>query len=327
MRFWTATATLLLLLAGVDPSAAQATPDETGKIAEVRETNAAGDEIQSQKEDLSPAPAYFAVIGLGDHSNAFGQSAAAEAFVDDGGTFWGRVNADNNNLPFNDWGNGEANTTLAYLLHKKSGEPAKVTLQFTGGELSLADFGGGTRPLEAGVLLEVQITPVGLAGPASEQYFATLSGRGGSAATETFDWSQAGFDITDANYTEDGFGDSITSADLVIPPKTVPYVLDFLCDECDILFWVELHVFAKNPGGETIASAYFRDPAHVDDAAPDLGGAAVSYEGLTLVPAPEPAAPACAAAALVALALSARRSPRRASRPRRTTPRATAPAA
>jgi hypothetical protein len=327
VRFPSALCATAWLLGGAGALRAQTLDYPPAKVAEVRETNRAGDEIQYLKEWLSPDPAFYAVIGLGDHATSFGTSAAAEAWVEDDGTFWGRVNADNNNAPYQDWGNGEASTTLAYSMHKAKDVPAQVTLQMTGGKLSLTDYGGGAIPLEAGVIVEVTITPDGSTDSASDSYFAALSGRGGSETTESFDWGQQGFDLTEANYTESGHQTSIYTAELVIPAKTVTYVLDYLCEECDIVFWVELHVFAKNPGGETVAYAYFRDPVHIDDPEPELGGASITYEGVTLLPAPEPAAPAGRAAGFVAAALIAWRARDRAKRRNRTMPRATAPAA
>jgi hypothetical protein len=312
------------LLAATHGASAQITTDGIGKIAEVREKNRAGDELQKERIELLDAPAYFAVIGLGDHRNAFDQSADAQAFVDDDGTFWGIVNADNNQLPLSDWGDGEANTTLGYSMHKPKDGPATVTLHLTGGRLHLVDFGGGTSPLEAAVLLTVEITPIG-GDPAKDEYFATLSGRGGTVGNETFDWSQEGFGLTDDDYTESGFEDNVTDAELVIPKKEVTYDMSFLCEECDFTFFVLLRVFASNPGGETVAFAKYRDPVTADDADPSVGGTAVTYEGVTLL-TPEPSALTAPIVALAALAVSARAARGRARPPSCATPRATAPA-
>ena len=306
-----ALAAIALAACGAREVAAQVTRyDGPGKIAEVRELNAAGDEIQAQKQDLSADPVFWLVIGLGDHTTAFGESANAQAWVDDTGTFWGSVNADNGMLPYVDWGNGEANTTLAYAMHKPKDGPATVSLHFTGGKLWLIDGGGGTTPLETAILVEVTIQVDG-GDAAVDQYFATLTGRGGSAAAETFAWSQQNFDVTSANYTESGYGDNISEATLDIPAKTVDYDLQGLCEECDFTFWVELHVLARNPGGETKAYAYFRDPVHIDDAEPDLGGANLTYEGVTVLPTPEPSTAAAEITALAAACVVAQRSRRR----------------
>lgn len=295
----------LALLCAVARGATAQTLEPPGKIAEAYERNAAGERLDGEKEWNSGASEYAASFALGDGLNVFGEPTLASAYVNDAGTFWAFANADRNDA-FTDRGNGEAATTLAYLVHKSRDEPGEITLHFTGGRLKLADYGGGTTPLEAAVLLQVWFRKDDLPSE-PDQFFATLTGRGGSTASETFEWTQQQLDVTEASYTESGFGNNIFEAELVIPPKTVTYGLEFFCEECTFELWVELHVLANNPGGETSAYAAFRDPVHVDDADPTTGSAWVEFDGVTLLPSPEPGAAAAEIASFAALGVVRRR--------------------
>jgi hypothetical protein len=323
-RDWNAAlAALLLLAAGA--ARAQTLLHPPFKVLELRETNAALEELQYFPMLGIEGDTYHARMTLGDGMNLFGSQTYAEAYVNDGGTFWGAVEADNNNPLYHDWGHGEATTWLHYSMHKEEG-PADVTLHVTGGLLAVGDYGGGTEPLEAFVILDVYVVPELPVEPYHVNYFAALSGRGGTPDTESFDWGAEGLDVTEANYHEDGYIGNVNTADLEIPAQTHPFILDQMCSVCDFRYSVRLTVVARNPGAETYAYAYFRDPVEFGSDDVTLGAASISYSGVTLLPSPEPEAAAGQAVALAA-ALSLCRARRRASRPRRTTPRATAPAA
>lgn len=303
------------LLLGAHGAAAQTLLYPPAKIAEVYERNHAEERIAEDRIWDSGEPIFWALLDLGDHTTALGEPAHAQAWADDGGTFWATVNADNNNPPYRDNGNGEASTTLAYAMHKEEGEPAEVTLHVTGGTLELVDYGGGTEWLETAVLLQVDIKLVGTDIEIHQERFAALTGRGGMKegeavppdVPESFQWSADGFEI--GSYTETAIGKGIVGAKLEIPKQELRYDLSGFCGTCDIEFWIELSVIASNPGSETKAYAYFRDPVHIHDPEPDLGGTSVSWAGVTLLPppqlAPEPRAAAAVAALAAVLALRA----------------------
>lgn len=295
----------LAIAATTVPPAAAQTLEPPGKVAEAYERNAAGERLDGERVWDGGGSAYAASFALGDGTNVFGEPALASSFVNDAGTFWAFVNADRND-GFTDRGNGEAATTLAYLVHKSKDEPGELTLHFTGGRLQLRDYGGGTTPLEAAVLLQVWFRKDG-EDTTPDEFYATLTGRGGSTANETFEWTQQQFDVTEASYTESGSGNDVFEAELIIPPKTVTYGLEFFCEECTFEFWVELSVIANNPGGETTAYAAFRDPVHVDDADPIAGSAWIEFDGVTLLPSPEPVAAAADMATFAALCAVRRR--------------------
>lgn len=304
-----------LLAATAQGVAAQTALYPPAKVAEAYERNFAGERLDGVKEWQSGESAYWASFTLGDGRNAFGEPTLASAYADDAGTYWAFVNADRNDPLFDDRGNGEAATFLAYLMHKAKGVPGRIDLGITGGRLALFDGGGGTAPLEAAILMQVWFRKNDVASD-PDVFFATLLGRGGTKTSETFDWGHERFEIPAASYTESGSDDNVFSAQLVIPEQTVSYHVDELCDDdCTFEFWVELSVIANNPGGETTAYAAFRDPVHAGGPDPTLGGASVTWEGLTLVP--EPAAPLGGAVALLALAARRPTSPGPCSRPSR----------
>jgi hypothetical protein len=293
-----------LLAAHAPAAAAQTMLYPPAKIAEAYERNFVGERLDGVREWDSGSPAYWASIELGDGHNVIGEPTAALAYADDAGTYWASVNADRNDPSLDDRGNGEAVATLAYLMHKAKGVPSQIDLHITGGRLKLVDYGGGTAPLEAAILLQVWFVKDDVASN-TDELFAILTGRGGKKGAETFDWTHERFQIPASSYTESGSDTDIFSAELEIPAQTLTYNFDSLCDECIFEFWVELGVIANNPGGETTAYAYLRDPVHAGDPDPTLGGASITWEGLT--PVPEPAAPLQGLVALAGVALGAGR--------------------
>jgi hypothetical protein len=303
---------------------AQSPSEVAMKEVEVMELDSHGNPIQDVRHTTVTLPSRYTTIQLGDppnHANTLGEPAYATAFASDSGTFWVEMNADNQFLP-NDNGQGFASTTLLYRMRKDS-DTQTPTFNVSGGLLRLTDYGGGSTPLFASVTLEASVWMPQSPGdvwnlPLHE---ATLEGRGGTPAAETFHYTSQGFDIQPGDYSEvvtsftlsnGTVVNNVFDALLTIPAQVIPIDLSGVCLDCEFYLRVTAFGNAYNPGGETAATAYLRDPLHFGDAAnPELGGPAIDFSGVTVlpyVPAPEPAPLALGALIVLGLALRARRS-------------------
>ena len=118
---------------------------------------------------------------------------------------------------------------------------------------------------------------------------ADLTGHGGTFQTETFDLDSSGLGAT---LTKQAVGNNVVGATAEWNARQIPLDLSRIVDGRQIEIDVDLvgEVFA--PGGETIASAFFRDPAHANDPDPFAGASTVTFETASTGPGnpvPEPA--------------------------------------
>ena len=232
----------------------------------------------------------LAAVSLGNGTNAFGQPTAAGAFgafPTQQGVYWVSLNADNTrNL--GDDGLGFARVQLTYKAIKQFGDTAFV-LNIVPGLLEIDDPGAGSTPLSASVTLDA-----GVFGPTGDRLtgasaHADLTGNGGTFQTETFDLDSSGLGAT-LTKLDDG-GNNVVGATAVWGARQLPLDLSHIVDGTQIEIDVDLtgNVFA--PGGETIASAFFRDPAHANDPDPLAGASTVTFETAAAGPGtavPEP---------------------------------------
>ena len=241
----------------------------------------------------------LAAVSLGDGTNAFGQQTVAGAFgafPTQQGVYWVVLNADNTrNL--GDDGRGFARVQLTYKAIKQFGDTAFV-LNIVPGLLELDDGEGQRTPLSASVSLDAGVfgpTGTRLTGASAH---ADLTGHGGTFQTETFDLDSSGLGAT-LTKQDDG-GNNVVGATAVWGARQIPLDLSRIVDGTHIEIDVTLtgNVFA--PGGETIASAFFRDPAHANDPDPLAGASTVTFASASPGPVPEPPT-----LALLGLALAA----------------------
>ncbi len=228
-----------------------------------------------------------ATVSLGNGTNAFGQPAIAGAFgafPTSQGVYWVVLNADNTpNL--GDDGLGFTKVELTYKAIKQFGDTAFV-LNIVPGRLEIDDGEGQSTPLRASVDLNA-----GVFGPTGDRLtgasaHADLTGHGGTFQTETFDLDSAGLGAT-LTKQDDG-GNNVVGATAEWGARQLPLDLSQIVDGTQIEIDVDLtgNVFA--PGGETIASAFFRDPAHVNDPDPFAGASTVTFETAAGIGVPEP---------------------------------------
>lgn len=316
-----AAAAVLLLAEG---ARAQSADEVIYKLVQVEELNSQEIPIQEVSDASTALGPLTHTIQVGDppsHMNALGEPAYATGFVNDLGTFWVEMNADNQNQ-FNDNGSAFARTYLQYLLRKDS-DAAEPVLHFSGGLLRLADYGGGQKPLEASVGLYASVVSSDEL-KSVQQSTATLTGRGGTPASETFDYVSEGFSIDPGDYLEvvthlefpnGSTSDNVFEAVLTIPSQTIGIDVSGVCLGCSFYLTIEAFGWAKNPGGESAATAYLRDPLHYrDPAGGGAGGAVLELSGVTALPWEPLQAPEPAGLGLVALvaALAVRRGASRA---------------
>lgn len=266
-----------------------------------------------------PVGSIYSETILGSGTNVFGEPAKAEAYSDGSGTYWVNVNAANS--PPLSSGNakyGYANATNTTYFTKIA-DTAQFNIDITGGILSLFDGGGGSDPLLSFVTAQVHVInpgsnplpaendPAQGFGQREYYYYAKLDGRGGDPSwiAETFDY-QSTFPVA-VNYIEEKLqGSNYTStATLQIPQHTIPIDLSSVCLGCDAGVSVILTARAFNPGAETRAWAYLRDPSSISGNDPGLGGAKASYSGINLIPSPTTVVPLPSAFWLFAMGASA----------------------
>jgi hypothetical protein len=283
------------------------------KIAEVIEYDQQGGEVQHRIAFGEPEASSFRSIDLGDppHRNNLGDPTFARAYVDDGGSFWEEVSSDSPSV-VDGRGQGWAETSLYYTMRKDS-EDAVVTLEITGGELFIADFGYGIGDLYAATVLSAYVVYGG------QEYsgfsgHAAVAGHGGRiGSTTNYRWEGTGFVVDESNFTLITSGVIAIGASLGLRDQTLVFSLDGICLTCTFQFSVRSTTSAVNVLGEaTAAHAYFRDPLHFGDLGdPGAGGVRIAYQGVTVLPVPEPPTAACLGGGLVAVAVTQRRRPGR----------------
>ncbi len=89
---------------------------------------------------------------------------------------------------------------------------------------------------------------------------------------------------------------------LDIPAQEIVIDTTGVCLGCEFYLNVNLSGLAENPGGESAARAYFRDPLHIGGSDPNQGAAFLELAGVIVLPwvpmpVPEPAPLALLAAA------------------------------
>jgi hypothetical protein len=247
-------------------------------------------------------------LGPVPNTNAFGMPTYARAYVDNAGTFWGEVEADNPSAP-NARGRGVAQATLEYTMLRDAPQ-TDFAATISGGKLELRDGGGSNVPSSARVTFVANVYDVGKTNYLGSQLgYAVLSGNGGSTTSETLDYESTGLAVTPAHYSETTSGGFVGGASLLIPasnfkldslesytvPGTRTMTLTELLDSGAIglgaSFIVELRLTAEadNQFGEKAATAYLRDPTFFGSADFTSGGVGVSFSGLSVTtPIPEP---------------------------------------
>jgi hypothetical protein len=248
-------------------------------------------------------------VQLGNGTNAFAQPTFAQAFSafrNDQATFWVELNADNT-VPDNR-GLGAASVDLTYTAAKEPGD-ASFTLHTAEGHLQIADPDAGSIPLSARVELDARV----LHGSDVLKHVAAhaeLFGNGGptSSPTDNFQLLSDGFDIEIGDFLihlDSNAGFNEVSAELRLRPLNIPVNLTNIVDGTPITIEVTLNGEVRAPGAETIASAFFRDPAHADDSDLFAGASTITFETAASPPAPpigvsEPSAAAMLGSALLA---------------------------
>src|SRR4051794_38215177 len=272
-------------LAGIALASAAGSPARAFLITSERAVTLVNDHDQfgnTLNKDTADTAAgsNLASVLLGDGTNAFGQTTAASgfgAFPTRQGVYWVSLNADNTRNP-GDGGLGVAHVALTYKAIKQFGDTAFV-LNIVPGLLELDDGEAASTPLRAAVSIDA-----GVFGPTGDKLsgasaHADLTGHGGTFQSETFDLdsSQLGTTLT----KQDDGGNNVVGATAVWGARQLPLDLSRIVDGTQIEIDVDLvgNVFA--PGGETIATAFFRDPAHANDPDPLSGASTVIFESVS----------------------------------------------
>jgi hypothetical protein len=299
---------LAVVVARARPAHALLITDQIG-INTAVESDTAGNTLRENHADTLSGGQANARVQLGNGTNAFNQTTFAQAvsgFHNDQATFWVELNADNT-VPDNR-GIGAASVDLTYTAVKEPGDRA-FTLHTAEGKLRLADPDAGSTPLVARVELDARVLH-GQDVLKQVSAHAELFGNGGptSSPVDNFQLLSDGFDIEFGDFIinlDSNAGFNEVGAQLRLRPLNIPLDLSNIVDGTPITIEVTLNGEVRAPGAETIASAFFRDPAHADD--PDLfaGGSMISFDTPTIPPAPPVDVPEPPATAVLGLALLA----------------------
>ena len=300
-----------LALAGAATLPARALVITSERAVSLAEDNNSFVPVRQDTADTA-AGRTIASVDLGDGLNAFGQPAVATAFgafPTLQGAYSVFLNADNNRNVGDD-GLGFARVILTYKAIKQFGDTAFV-LNIVPGRLQLVDGEGQLIPLRANVDLSASVV-----GPTGDQLtgasaHADLTGHEGPFQSDPFNLDSAGLGAT---LTLKRNGNDVIGAKAEWGARQLPLDLSQIVDGTHIEIDVILtgNVFA--PGGETIATAFLRDPAHVNDPDPLAGISTVTFETASPGPGnpvPEPATLTLLVAALAATWATCRGSSRR----------------
>jgi hypothetical protein len=250
---------------------------------------------QVVETQFTPFPGTNAIQAnaVGPGSSLFGPSAA-EAYSNSGGTFWVQATA----------GTLEPYATEAVVLwtstQAKTSATQWATAKIAGATMQVIDYGS---QFDEELLAEVSFS-VALDGVEYAYFVRQIVGRGGPAGSD-FDYVDIGsissLPEVYVAFPDDSFSDRVSSAQYQLQP----FVLDIDLGSVAVGQSYELtylaYAKANNIGGETQASAYFRDPLSQG------GGIAVSIVDVPLPPVPEPATNWLLGAGVLGLTLLRRR--------------------
>jgi hypothetical protein len=180
-----------------------------------------------------------------------------------------------------------------------------IVLHVNGGVLQLTDQDFGRVPLRADVQLSAFVIFGG--GHTNFRADAFLSGNSGPKFERTFDFTSDNLGVTQADFTLKSSGLNDTGATLLIPESFIPVDLSTVPVDAEFAVEVTLDGEVSSPGGEVVASAYFRDPAHIDDADPLAGAVSIIVGESPVVSVPEPSTTSLLVVALPALLVLLRR--------------------
>jgi hypothetical protein len=298
---------LLASALAVAPAPALATPSVRSihESLSVEETDNIGGVVNEEAGAAAPTGTLLH-IGLGNGLNAFGEPTFAQAFAAlPGGApdYWVGLSSDSSLAPLFH-GNGRAAVDVNYDLIKRT-DADTIVLHVNGGVLQLTDQDFGRVPLRA----DVQLSAFVNSGESHTNFHAdaSLSGNSGPKFERTFDFTSKNLGVTQADFTLKSSGFNDTGATLLIPESFIPVDLSTVLVDSEFDLEVTLDGEVSSPGGEVVASAYFRDPAHINDADPLAGGLSIILGESSVVSAPEPSTSSLLMVALPALLVLLRR--------------------
>ena len=267
-----------LSVIAVQPAQALLITTDVARVNDAREFEAlTGTTIQEDGPHLETAGPASARVQLGDGTNAFGEPAFAQAFSafrNGQPTYWVSLTADNG-LVLVDNGNGHADVHLAFSAIKQPGDTS-YTLHVTGGLLQIFD---DERKFSPSARIDLHATVSTDQGIFDDfQAFASVAESGNQASNAQFDFSSQGFGVTQSDFTRQQSFGQVVGATLEIPAIDIPIDLTKVFDGVQLDFNVFLSGEVRSPGGETLASAFLRDPAHVNDADPFAGAPTITFD-------------------------------------------------
>jgi hypothetical protein len=272
-----------LIVTAVPPAQAFLITSGVARVNDAREFEAlTGNTIQEDGPHLESGGPASARVQLGDGTNAAGEPAFAQAFSafqNGQPTYWVSLVADNG-LVLVDNGNGHADVHLVFTAIKQHGDTS-YTLHVTGGLLQIFD---DERKFSPAARIDLRAKVSTDQGTFNDfQAFASLAET--DSATR-FDFSSQGFGVTPSDFTRQvSFGDAV-GATLEIPAVDIPIDLTNVFDDVELTFDLFLSGDVRSPGGETLASAFLRDPAHANDADPFAGAPTITFQSASGPTAP-----------------------------------------